>query len=754
MWMDREIQQADFIALICTETYLKRVEGRESPGKGRGVLWEATLIYNLLYAEDTTIQRFIPILLDGGTEASIPLPLRGLTHYQAETDQGYEDFYRHLTAQPRHEQPALGKLKALHAIEPQSYPASLKVRAERKAPTSLDQRNRLQMLKRVRLDWIDGVLKQSLYQIARIELGLQTKSDAVEQPLKTIVQAPDRLPTPIPAGTSISQAFDDLGSALLIMGAPGTGKTTLLLELAEQLIDRAEQNETHPIPVVFNLSSWAVRRQPLDRWLVSELNERSDVPKTLAQRWLETEQIIPLLDGLDEVSAEHRQACVEVINNFRRDHGLLPIAVCSRIADYQALGVKLRLRTAVVVQPLIRPEVQNYLDQIGAPLQGLRAALDKDATLWEILETPLMLWVAMLAYRNAPVEFSRTGGFEQRRRRLFANFVNAMFMRRSLETGYTQAQYISWLRWLASALKRNKQTVFYLENLSAQWLSKPLQRWLTKAVIVVANALAGMLIGALVGGLFGWLFGTIAFGLHRGLRRGLIGLNGGFESGVVLGPLIGLIGTFVDLKPAERMRITLSTMSFRLRRAVRGGLKLGLGFAVMYWILLGLIPEMVPTTYGLLATLAIGMLSGLFAGLALGLLCVLAFALVTLPFVDQAVETRKSPNQGTRRSARMALTIGPIGGLIATVAVGLLFETHNGLALLVVFSEIIGLIGGGLFAARHFAVRLMLWINRSAPLNYVRFLDHAVERLFLRRVGGGYIFVHRMLLEYFASLPE
>ena len=46
MWMDREIQKADFVAMVCTETYLRRVEGRELPGKGRGVLWEAKLIYN------------------------------------------------------------------------------------------------------------------------------------------------------------------------------------------------------------------------------------------------------------------------------------------------------------------------------------------------------------------------------------------------------------------------------------------------------------------------------------------------------------------------------------------------------------------------------------------------------------------------------------------------------------------------------------------------------------------------------------
>ncbi len=38
------------------------------------------------------------------------------------------------------------------------------------------------------------------------------------------------------------------------------------------------------------------------------------------------------------------------------------------------------------------------------------------------------------------------------------------------------------------------------------------------------------------------------------------------------------------------------------------------------------------------------------------------------------------------------------------------------------------------------------------PWNYARFLDYAAERILLRKVGGGYIFIHRLLMEYFASL--
>jgi hypothetical protein len=82
------------------------------PGKGRGVLWEAKLIYNSLYPEDSKVQKFIPILFAGGQSSHIPLPIRGSTYYQIDSPEGYENFYRHLTGQPRREKPTLGKLKA------------------------------------------------------------------------------------------------------------------------------------------------------------------------------------------------------------------------------------------------------------------------------------------------------------------------------------------------------------------------------------------------------------------------------------------------------------------------------------------------------------------------------------------------------------------------------------------------------------------------------------------------------------------
>ena len=34
-WMDRHIAKSDFVIVICTETYYRRVMGEEEPGKGR-----------------------------------------------------------------------------------------------------------------------------------------------------------------------------------------------------------------------------------------------------------------------------------------------------------------------------------------------------------------------------------------------------------------------------------------------------------------------------------------------------------------------------------------------------------------------------------------------------------------------------------------------------------------------------------------------------------------------------------------------
>jgi hypothetical protein len=100
-----------FVLMICTETYLKRVQDKVPADEGRGVFWEGAIIYNYLYdAKENT--RFIPVLFADDAPDFIPVPVRSHARYRVAafdfTDAGYQDLYRELTGQPRVIKPPLG----------------------------------------------------------------------------------------------------------------------------------------------------------------------------------------------------------------------------------------------------------------------------------------------------------------------------------------------------------------------------------------------------------------------------------------------------------------------------------------------------------------------------------------------------------------------------------------------------------------------------------------------------------------------
>ena len=116
-WMDRHIRDADFVLVICTEAYYRRVMGEEKAGIGLGVRWEGNLIYQHISNAETLNIKFIPVLLESGEFSHIPTPLQGVNYYFAGTREGYDELYRHLTNQPRHRKPVTGKLRELPPLE-------------------------------------------------------------------------------------------------------------------------------------------------------------------------------------------------------------------------------------------------------------------------------------------------------------------------------------------------------------------------------------------------------------------------------------------------------------------------------------------------------------------------------------------------------------------------------------------------------------------------------------------------------------
>ena len=369
----------------------------------------------------------------------------------------------------------------------ESFPASKRSKRRADAIDPLDRRD---MLDLVRSDCTEA-FERSLCRIAKIDLALESRQSLVESE-RIVARMPKSPPAILPQGTKISQVFDSHGKELLILGDPGTGKTTLLLELAGELLDRADRDENQPMPVIFNLSTWSLRRDPLDQWLVSELIENYRVPRDDAQSWIEQKQIIPLLDGLDEVSARDRPACAEAINEFRGRFKFLPVLVCCRTSDYDELGTKLRLRAAVIVQALTEGQVADYISR-HEELQSLLPVLKEDHELEQLLRTPLMLWVAVMAFSGTDRKPLSPGSPTERRHELFARYVHTMIERRP-DARYQPKQMVQWLSWLAAIMDQGRQTVFNLEDLNEGWLPHRIQRWLVKSALVLgATLLSGLL---------------------------------------------------------------------------------------------------------------------------------------------------------------------------------------------------------------------------------------------------------------------
>jgi len=264
--------------------------------------------------------------------------------------------------------------------------------------------------------------------------------------------------------------------------------------------------------------------------------------------------------------------------------------------------------------------------------------------------------------------------------------------------------------------------------------------------------------------LFWGLFVGLSVGLFSVLVSGLIsGWLVGLISGLISGLCGGLLGIFREIEPAKHL-------SWSWQR-IKSNLIFGLIVGLLSGLIVGLLSRL---GGGSLVDLISRLHEGLIVGLSVGLSGGLIGGLILQPSTRTDIQTQENtqtPNQGIWLFARHSLVTGLIFGLLF----GLLFGLPSGLliwiggdGLLIGISGVLtfglpaglmggmigGLIGGGDVVMKHCILRFILWSQRHIPWNYARFLDYATALIFLRKVGGGYIFVHRLVMEHFAGLDE
>lgn len=621
----------------------------------------------------------------------------------------------------------------------------------------------------VRQMWVEDFLNSALLNAIYLDLGLQEKPNAVPQPFEELnigLRRPEQDKQNLPDGTSAYDIYNQAGGSLLILGQPGSGKTTTLAVLARDLLAEAERDLTAPVPVIFNLSGWTATQKPLANWLEDELNRNHRVSRKLARRWLDEGRLALLLDSLDEVDENHRAACVKAINAYRASDATGPLVVCSRLQDYEDLQIQLELKQAIVLKKLTRSQVEGYFRRLqdrqpDGDLMILFERIWGDDALRELTQTPLMLNIITLTYAHSQAPPLPQGCGGSLRAQIFDAYSDYMFHR----LGRTKAkllhpkeQTLRYLRYFALQLQNHNLTEFSVGQIRASWL--PRLRWLYRGLTWLIFGLLGGLIFGLSGGVrIGLIFGPV-FGLVGGLFFGLsdkspVDISWSWQSffqpmvGSLLGGLLGgiIVGFLVEAGFVLPIGLALTLMiagliaglMFGLIFGLRGGLSGGLLGGLMFGLFGGLIYRInVGPQDELVFRLDGGLLGGLIGGLLFGAVVGLFFGLFNGLHGD-TISEKVNPNQEIIRSFRSFVIYGLLGGLFGELIVG------------PVVGPIVGLIYGGGFLIQHY---LRLWMfkwHNLLPFKLIPFLNQAAELIFLQRLGGSYRFIHRSVQEYFAA---
>ncbi|MCJ8268794.1 MAG: toll/interleukin-1 receptor domain-containing protein, partial [Psychrosphaera sp.] len=95
LWMNKGMKNADYVLVICTKTYLRRLMQEEDEGLGFGCRFEGKIIYNIIYNQASLNNKFLPVLFDKADEQYIPDLISGDTSYQLDT-KGFDLLKRRL----------------------------------------------------------------------------------------------------------------------------------------------------------------------------------------------------------------------------------------------------------------------------------------------------------------------------------------------------------------------------------------------------------------------------------------------------------------------------------------------------------------------------------------------------------------------------------------------------------------------------------------------------------------------------------
>ncbi|QFZ22896.1 NACHT domain-containing protein [Saccharothrix syringae] len=315
---------------------------------------------------------------------------------------------------------------------------------------------------------------------------------------------------------------------LVVLGAPGTGKTVLLARFVVDLLDPTTRVKGSPVPVLVSIAAWNPAEKGLADWMVERLAvdhpalDRGTATGTpLLRQLMGRELVFPVLDGLDEIPQPLRAEAIAELNAVLA--GGTPLVISSRTDAYRDAirppgGAEVTLTGAagIRLRALDAEDVISYLrSSAGGPVNARRwdrvaAALPRGGALAEVMRTPLMTTLARdvhnprrgagtadLPSPDVLVDLPDREAIEQH---LFDGFVPAAYRPHPTRpTRWHPEQAVAWLGHLAFHLERNRmgQPDFAWWQLHLRTRPRSPSRGAALAVCTVTGLVAGIATTAL-----------------------------------------------------------------------------------------------------------------------------------------------------------------------------------------------------------------------------------------------------------------
>ncbi len=535
---------------------------------------------------------------------------------------------------------------------------------------------------------------------------------------------------------------------LVLLGGPGTGKTTLAVQLVLELL-RTRRPEEH-VPVLLSASRWDDRLYPrLQDWLAACLATdypalRAEdlgpgIPETLVARG----EVLPVIDGLDELPEHARAKMLTALNRSlcETDDLILTCRTEQFAESVEQLGDVLKATAVIEPQPMTPRAAADYLEACLPPvphpawprvLDALRSGAAP--ALAEVSSTSLGLWLIRATYiaprvDPAPLLELGRGSATELHDHLCDQLIPALVNARPPTDGPAQPfrprhawspeQVGRWLTYLSQQLILREEDPRDMAwwHLARHSPSRPVRLW------------AGIVIGVVVGAVFALLTGVPLAGAALGLLSALA--------------VVIVTGSWFTESPGHadfRLRGRLA----ELVPVLRDGVLVGALGALIGWLMAG---PMWGTGVGLIAARNVGLLSGIGFVVVLGLI-----RWVEHPTTSATARSPRSTWQADRRLTVIRVISGLVVGLMGG-AIGL--EARLSPSVAIGGGLLLGLLFGLLLGSHHAWLAYNLTVPRLAtkgrlPLRAMDFLDDAHRLGLLRTEGPYYQFRHIELQQHLA----